>query len=920
MSGGGNSSLLSVGVVITVSFLYVVLLFILAFWSDQRARGARPGLLASPVVYTLSIAVYCTSWTFYGAVGSASRGGLDFLPIYLGPTIVFIGWWAILRKLARISKVHRITSIADFISSRYGKSGRLAVVVTLVAVIGTTPYIALQLKAVASTFVAVTGRSSQTEAGPIFADTALWVAVCMAVFAIVFGTRKVGADEHHPGIVAAIAFESLVKLMALMSVGLLVVLVLGPGPDGVFALGKQRAAELSYLWTFREGFGTRWLTVLFLAASAIICLPRQFQVAIVEIENERHLATAAWLFPLYLFLISLFVIPIALAGLTLLPAGSNPDLFVLTVAISTGHDWLALFAFIGGFSSATSMVIVASIALSIMLSNHVIMPILFGLRRAKGPGGELGAQILWVRRISILVIFALGLVYYRVSAPGALAAIGLISFAGVAQFLPALIGGLYWRGATERGAMAGLIGGFVVWAYTLLVPALAQTGAAPPLLLSEGPAGLSFLRPQALFGADGWDPLVHSLFWSYAANVGLYVGISLLTRPGPLERLQGALFTDAFRQRPGGEALAWQRSSTAADLRGLTERVLGRDRSDSVFGEYAATRRAPVGDLEADPALIAHVERNLAGSVGAASARVLISGVAQGESISLDEVIGILDETQQVIQYSQRLETQSHELEHTANQLKAANEQLRRLDKQKDDFLSRVSHELRTPMTSIRAVSELLLKYDDIPEERRTRSIEIIAKESQRLSGLLDDILDLAGMTEGTVTFQLAEADVVGILDDAILAVQGYAESRKVRLEVRHDGEPMMARVDRGRLTQVFVNLLSNAIKFNDNTDPVVEVEVTHTADTVEVVVSDNGPGIPADDRSLIFDRFSRSTSDTTSRVSGSGLGLAISAEIVQHLGGRIFLRAKPPPGAMFVVQLPFSAALVVSPLDQVLT
>lgn len=905
MTAAGGSGVLSVAVVVIVSLLYVALLFALAFWSDQRARSNRPGLLASPVVYTLSIAVYCTSWTFYGAVGSASRGGLEFLPIYLGPTIVFIGWWAVLRKLARISTAHRITSIADFISSRYGKSGRLAVAVTLMAVIGTTPYIALQLKAVASTFVAVTGARGDPETGWIFADTALWVAICMALFAIVFGTRKVGADEHHPGIVAAVAFESLVKLMALMSVGLLVVLILGPGPDGVFARGAARADELSYLWTFREDFGARWTTVLFLAGAAIICLPRQFQVAIVEIENERHLATAAWLFPLYLFLISLFVIPIALAGLTILPPGSNPDLFLLTVPIASGNDWLALFAFIGGFSSATSMVIVASIALSIMLSNHVIMPIVFGLRGAQGSGGELTAQILWVRRISIMVIFALALVYYRVSAPGALAAIGLISFAGVAQFLPALIGGLYWRGATERGALAGLIAGFAVWAYTLLLPALIQPGSEAPLLLSLGPGGLAFLRPQALFGAEGWDPLVHALFWSYAANIGLYVGVSLVTRPGPLERLQGALFTDAFRQRPGDEALVWQRSATAEDLRGLTERILGRDRSDRVFAEFAAGRRAPVEDQEANPALIAHVERNLAGSVGAASARVLISGVAKGETISLDEIIGILDETQQVIETSHRLETQSRELERTANQLKAANEQLQRLDKQKDDFLSRVSHELRTPMTSIRAVSELLLEYGDIPEQRRHRSIEIIAKESQRLSGLLDDILDLAGMAEGTVTFNPSENDIFAVVDDAVHAVQGYAQSNDVRLVAPGEREPAIVHVDRGRLTQVLVNLLSNAIKFNDNASPMVEVAVQQVGRTVEIAVSDNGPGIPAEDRDLIFTRFSRSTNDMTSKVSGSGLGLAISTEIVQILGGRLFLREKMTPGAEFVVALP---------------
>ena len=472
-----------------------------------------------------------------------------------------------------------------------------------------------------------------------------------------------------------------------------------------------------------------------------------------------------------------------------------------------------------------------------------------------------------------------------------------------------MLGGLYWRGATERGALIGLLAGFGVWAYTSLLPPLLSSGAGTPGLLELGPWGLGFLRPQALFGAIGWDPLVHALFWSYAANIGAYVAISLLTRPGPLERLQSALFIDAFRQLPGDDARAWQRSATAEDLYNLTERILGRERAYRVFSDYATSRAGARLDLDADAALIAHVERVLAGSVGAASARVLISGVTKGETISLDEVIGILDETQQVIEYSHRLEAQSQELERTARELRRANEQLQRLDKLKDDFVSRVSHELRTPMTSIRAISELLLQYDDIPEDRKSRSIETIAKESQRLSRLLDEILDLASMTEGAVSFAIAETDVAEVLREAVAAVQGYAEQRGVAVELDLANVPALAEVDRGRLTQVFVNLLSNAIKFNDKADARVRVSLRGDAGTIRCSFADNGPGIPEADRELIFAKFTRSSGATTSPTKGSGLGLAISQEIVHHFGGRIALSSTEGQGATFTVTLPLPQA-----------
>ena len=399
---------LTADLVITTAVAYVGLLFLVAFLGDRHTRSRDGGFLRSPFVYTLSISVYCTSWTFYGSVGTAARNGLEYLTIYLGPTIVFVGWWFILRRLVRISHDQRITSIADFLSSRFGKSNRLAVLVTVLAVIAIAPYIALQLKAVTSSIETIAG-SSEFGRGSIEGwdevGLAFGVAAGMALFTILFGTRNVDAKEQHHGVVAAIALEAVVKLTALIAVGLSV-LYIGGGFEAIYT----RAAEAGLSIHATETFGDRWVASMLLAAAAIICLPRQFQVTVVENSDESHLRTASWAFPAYMLAMSLFIVPIALYGLTVMPAGSNPDMFTLTLPLAGGHDGLALFAFIGGFSSATSMIILESIALSIMVSNHIVVPIMLRLTANEGIGDGQGVRrlILNARRLSIVLILFLG--------------------------------------------------------------------------------------------------------------------------------------------------------------------------------------------------------------------------------------------------------------------------------------------------------------------------------------------------------------------------------------------------------------------------------------------------------------------------------------------------------------------------------
>lgn len=903
--------MLSTGLIVSVASLYLGGLFLLAFVSDRRAKRGAAGFINSPVVYTLSLAVYCTSWTFYGAVGSAARTGLEFLTIYLGPTLVLMAWPFVLRKLVRISNAQRITSIADFISARYGKSAFISVLVTVIALTGVTPYIALQLKAVAASFDALGAaqgwETAKAAKWGLFADTGFWVAICMATFVILFGTRNLGADEHHPGIVAAIAFESFVKLFSLAAIALFSIYGLHNGFEDLFARGASHP-NLQRLYGFAEGFEPRWIATTLLSASAIVCLPRQFQVAVVENADERHLVTASWLFPLYLFLVSLFVVPIAISGTTLLPPESNPDLFVLNLPLAAGREGMALFAFIGGLSAATSMVIVASIALAIMISNHLVTPLLLQLPFFAGTNeGNFSNTLLTVRRVSIIAILTLGFSYYRLTGTSnPLSSIGLISFAGVAQFLPALLGGIYWRNGTKTGATAGLVAGFALWVYTLLVPSMAGAGWAFVELTASGPFSEIMLKPDALFGMVGWDPLVHGLFWSLTANLGLYVTVSILTEASPLERLQSAIFVDAFRTGEDGVEGALQRSATTDDLVQLTSRILGPQRAHEIFRNYA--RRQGLKDPLPlpEPALIAHVERQLASSIGAASARTLISRIVQGETITLDAVISLLDETQQAIRYSRELERKSVELERIADKLRMANEKLTTLDKTKDDFLSQVSHELRTPMTSIRSFSEILASAPDLNTEQAQRFISIIQHESERLTGLLDEILEMGRLESGQLEWNPEKIDAASVMRDAVETMRGLTHERGVTVDDQLGDVPVLVTADPGRLKQVCINLLSNAAKFSHGTTPNVEISAAPSADgdTVEILVRDNGPGIPTEIRDTLFMKFSRGWNDRTRRGDGSGLGLAISKRIMHLMGGDLRLVETGDTGTCFAIQL----------------
>ena len=908
--------MLSPALVFAVSFAYLLLLFAVAYWADRRAAAGR-SVIGNAWVYALSMAVYCTAWTYFGSVGRASAAGVWFLPIYLGPMLAMVLGWLVLRKMIRIAKTYRITSIADFIASRYGKSPALAGLVTLITLVGIVPYIALQLKGIAIAYAVMTtplGGAPQSPAA-WWQDSTLYMALALAGFTIVFGARHLDSTERHEGMVAAIAFESLVKLMAFMAVGAFVVWGLFDGWQDLFA---QVAASdtLRPLTLFAQGQTfpyAQWFGLTLLAMLSVIFLPRQFQVMVVENVDERHLKRAVWVFPLYLLLINVFVLPIALGGLLHFGSGAmNPETFVLSLPLSQGFEVLALFAFVGGLSAATGMVIVEAIAVSTMVCNDLVMPWLLRLRHFQArAGADLTGTLLGIRRAAILLILLLGYLYFHLAGEAyALVSIGLISFAAVAQFAPALLGGMYWKGGTRAGAMAGLLVGFGFWVYTLMLPSLAKSGWLTADFLQLGPWGVVWLKPEAFLGLQGLDNLTHSLVWSLLGNVGAYVGVSLARPPSAAETSQALLFVDVFNRQADARPVFWQGKAQLPALRALMLRFLGAAKAERLLQGYARSRRvATVDQLVADARLVQFVETQLAGAIGSASARVMVASVVEEEALDLDDVMRILDEASQLRAYSQALEDKSLSLERATQELREANDKLKSLDRLKDDFMSSVTHELRTPLTSIRAFAELMRDDEGMDAEQRQRFLDIIVTETERLTRLVNQVLDMAKIEAGAAEWHNAEVDLTALLQQAASSMAESFREREIALECLWAPAPVMVWGDADRLTQVVLNLLSNAAKYAPRQLGVVSLALQVRGGEVVVSVRDNGPGVPPDQQAKVFEKFRQVDGDEHYRPGGTGLGLPISREIVQHLGGRLWLESEPGQGACFAFALPLGSA-----------
>jgi sigma-B regulation protein RsbU (phosphoserine phosphatase) len=1074
--------------ILSVAMAYVLGLFAIAYGVDRQAQSGR-NLIDSPLIYALSLAVYCTSWTFYGSVGRAVASGVGFLPIYLGPTLMAFLWWFVLRKAVRIAKLNSITSIADFLGSRYGQSALVGGAVTVVMVVGITPYIALQLKAIAHTFEvllrypAISADLITSAGRPFYADTAFGAAVILTLFGIMFGARDLDSSRRHEGLVATIAFESLVKLVAFLAIGVFATYGAFSGLADIFDRVARRPEYARMLGGDPSFAYGDWAALTWLSMMAIMFLPRQFHMAVIGNTRESHIRTAMWMFPVYLLLMNIFVLPIAFAGLLTFPgaAPTSADYFVLTLPMAHHQQGLALLVFIGGVSAATGMVIVESIALSTMALNNLVVP--WFVRR--GVTRDVSGLLINSKRLAIALTIFLGYAYYHLIGESyTLVNIGLISFAAVAQLAPAFFGGLYWRRATRPGALAGLGAGFLVWCYTLLLPSFVRSGWVPETLVTTGPWGIGWLRPEQLFGVQEMGFWAHTVFWSLAFNLGVFALVSLYSRPSALELAQAERFVATFGPRQPLPAPAGGLALTAEALEQLVAKFMGRDKARAAFRAFLAARGIADDQVLAEAErrdLLQFAERTLSGAVGTASAQAIIEGLGQVATGRFEAIYDVVGKVSRSLEQSREdLERRVHELSllneatrriaatldrerimngvvellsrefafdlllirlqdpdgrlriksqvglptasdlsrgdavsretyfgecfldgrvivvedatlirkplmlpsvhtpeprsfvhapiviegrpagvlsaysstervyfspeflqffrtlgvqlglglHNAQlyrelgdlsraleekvsqrtaQLEEANRQLRELDRLKSDFVSTVSHELRTPLTSIRSLSESLLAIPDMARERQEELLGIIAEESQRLSRMIGQLLDLSRIEAGKMEWRLEILDLGEVVAQAVKTNRSLFQDKGIALalDVSEKGPQVLA--DRDKIVQVLTNLLSNAAKF---TPPGGKtwVRAFQQADQAVVEVEDTGIGIPSGQAEAIFERFRQVGDTLATKREGAGLGLPISREIVHSHGGSLTVRSESGQGSCFRMTLPLTA------------
>ncbi len=862
-----------------VVILYLALLFIVAHRAEKKKSKIW---VNNPYIYALSLAVYCTAWTYYGSIGVAVNNGLDYLPIYIGPIIIIPAWIYINRKIIRIVRINKVSSIADFISLRYGNSRSFGAIITLVCIFGIIPYIGLQIKAISETFHLVTNTPISKN---IFTDNATYVVVLLALFSSYYGTRYVDASEKRLGIISAVALESFLKLIFLIVLGIFVTFFAFDGFSDIYEKAS-RFSDFKSKNTFSGLEGSiNWIILCLISASAIFLLPRQFHTTIVENRQEKHLKTAIWFFPLYLLIFNIFVFPIAWGGRIIFEGQNvNPEFYSILIPQYFNNQLITVLVFLGGLSSSISMVIISSITLSVMLSNNLIIP--YGwLDKLKSDNDIQNTRnITNIRKVSIFILIVTAFVFYKFFIlRNSLYSVGLISFVVISQLGPSFFGAIFWRRGSYKGAVIGLIAGLIICYFGLIIP---------QYYFSYNQEFKGFLRDMynwfSFFNIPYLSSISQIFFWSILVNLSLFAIISVSQKGDYRERNFAEIYIDIDKYIQNHEnAFIWRGKAYVSDIRNILIKFLGVNKTEQALRIFNLKYNIDTRTETADARFIKFSENLLAGRIGTASAKILIEGVAHEDKISLKEVLEILEESKENISLNKKLTEQSRALKELSEELSSANENLIFKDKQKDDFLDSVAHELRTPITAIRSAGEILADDDDIPLEIKREFLNNIITESDRLNEIINDILYLDKLEHGEIILNIQNNDIISTYEKALSPISHLLAQKNIHLSMVNLLHETVFRYDEPRLIQVFQNILGNALKFTDE-QGTIQAKFQEKDDKLVISIFNTGKQIPEEDLNLIFDKFYQSKNQNIRKPLGSGLGLSICKKIIEAHSGEI--------------------------------
>lgn len=878
-----------------VVLIYLALLFLAAHLAEKKKSKIW---INNPYIYALSLAVYCTAWTYYGSIGVAAKSGLDYLTIYIGPIIIIPSWIYINTRIVRISRVNKISSLADFISLRYGNSRSFSAIITLVCLFAVIPYIGLQIKAISETFHLVTETAVSSN---LLTDSATFVVILIAVFASYYGTRYVDASEKRLGIISAIALESFLKLFFIIVLGVFVIYFVFDGFEDIYDKASK-FSDFKQKNTFNGIEGAmNWMVLCMISGTAICILPRQFHTAIVENRQEKHIKTAIWFFPLYLLIFTLFIFPIAWGGRLIFDGQNvNPEFYSILIPQHFNNTLITVLVFLGGLSSCISMIIISAITLSIMLTNNLIIPYgLLGKFKAENEAQNT-RNITNIRKFSIfgLIIFAFAFYKYFILKTS-LDSVGLISFVIIAQLAPSFFGALFWRRGSYQGAVTGLIAGLIICYFGLIIPQYYFSyNQEFKGVLREMYDAFDFFKISYL----GHIPQI--FFWSILVNTALFSIISVSRKGNYRERNFAELYVDIDKYIQNHEnAFIWRGTAYVSDIQNILERFLGQKKTEQAMRIFNLKYNIDSQTETADSRFIKFSENLLAGRIGTASAKILIEGVTKEDKISLKEVLNILEESKENITLNKKLTEKSEELKQLSDELTNANQNLIIKDRQKDDFLDSVAHELRTPITAIRSAGEILADDDDIPLEIKKEFLNNIITESDRLSEIINDILYLDKLQHGEIVLNIQNHNIIETYKKALNPILHLLQQKQIHVSEVDLLRKYTLNYDEARLIQLFQNILGNALKFTEE-QGTVQTKFLEKDNFLIIKIFNTGKHIPEEDLQLIFDKFYQSKNQNILKPTGSGLGLAISKRIIEAHNG--YIKAENSGlGVTFTITLP---------------